>query len=86
MKTKIIQILPAPAGMTAICETQQIDQQGRAIAVEKPISCLALVEVSDDVGVVYQEVRAMRPMPGTDSLEFAGETDRLIELDHSLSS
>ena len=82
MKTKIIQIMPAPAGMFAYFETDYKDEQGRNTANEQAVSCLALVETTDDTGT-YNEVRAMVTEPDCDTLAFPGEHSNFLTISHS---
>jgi len=81
MKTKIIQITPAPAGMTAYFETDYRDDQGRVRADGRLVSCLALVETTDSTGT-YTEVRAMIPEDSCDTLVFAAEHSGFIAVAH----
>ena len=60
MKEKIIQIIPAPAGLMAYFHDDSIplDDQGRGTATSQPVCCLALVEVECASGI-EREVRPM---------------------------
>jgi hypothetical protein len=81
MQEKIIQIMPAPAGLLANYETGKLDEQGQMTCFTRPVTCLALVEVTTDSGI-RSEVRAMRPAHGCDQLEFATGGDKFVAITH----
>ena len=81
MKTKIMQIIPAPRDVAAHFETDNVDRQGRTVAARVPVACLALCECTDSTGT-YQDVRAMVFVPQQDSLELAGEVEGFLTITH----
>ena len=81
MKTKILQIMPAPVGMEAYYETDNRDEQGYVKAQGQLVSCLALCETTDDTGT-YTEVRALIPEPDCDTLTFASELSGFLTVAH----
>ena len=76
--TKILQICPAPVGMTAYYKSYRYDGDKHSPDFSSPIACLALVETDDTLtGEIVTEVRAMTS-PGRDcgdALHFAGEAE-----------
>ena len=81
METRIMQIIPAPAGMEALIETGA-DDRGRITACGQLVSCLALCEVANGSGGTCTEVKAMVILPDSDTLGFASDCGGFLTLVH----
>lgn len=80
---RIKSICPAPVGLVAYFDTNELDQRRVHKAHRAPVSCLALVEmVNEDTGETWQEVRAMITCDQQDALDFAGESDNFLTISH----